>query len=148
MKMAILQRVSPAPEDHHLRPLMTYSSPRRTMLARILVASDDATSGSVIEKQERISPASSGLSHLSFCSSVPYRASTSMLPVSGAEQLNTSGAMGERPMISHSGAYSKLVRPAPCSLSGRNRFHKPAARAFGFSSSMMAAGFQRLPVVI
>ena len=24
-----------------------------------------------------------------------------MLPVSGAEQLNTSGAIGERPMISH-----------------------------------------------
>ena len=31
---------------------------------------------------------------------------TSMLPVSGAEQLNTSGARGERPMISHSWAYS------------------------------------------
>ena len=36
-----------------------------------------------------------------------------MLPVSGAEQLNTSGANGERPMISQSGAYSRLVSPAP-----------------------------------
>ena len=34
-----------------------------------------------------------------------------MLPVSGAEQLNTSGAIVERPMISHSGAYSRLVKP-------------------------------------
>src|SRR5258705_358759 len=41
-----------------------------------------------------------------------------MLPVSGAEQLKTSAAIGERPMISHSGAYSRLVRPAPRSLSG------------------------------
>ena len=36
-----------------------------------------------------------------------------MLPVSGAAQLNTSGAIFERPMISHNGAYSRLVRPAP-----------------------------------
>jgi len=28
MKMQILQRGSPAPDVHHLRPLMTYSSPR------------------------------------------------------------------------------------------------------------------------
>ena len=33
-----------------------------------------------------------------------------MLPVSGAEQLNASGPIGERPMISHSGAYSRLVK--------------------------------------
>jgi hypothetical protein len=32
------------------------------------------------------------------CSSVPYLASTSMLPVSGAEQLHASGARNERPI--------------------------------------------------
>jgi hypothetical protein len=58
-----------------------------------------------------------------------------MLPVSGAAQLNTSGARCERPITSHSGAYSRLVSPAPCSLSGRNRFHSPASRASGLSSS-------------
>ena len=68
-----------------------------------------------------------------------------MLPVSGAEQLKTSGAIGERPMISHKGAYSRLVRPAPCSLSGRNRFHSPAARAFGFNASTSSTGRQRSP---
>ena len=47
-------------------------------------------------------------------------------------------------MISHSGAYSRLVSPAPCSLSGRNRFHSPAARAFGFSSSTIG---RRLPAI-
>ncbi len=55
-----------------------------------------------------------------------------MLPVSGAEQLNTSGAHGTRPMISHSGAYSVLLRPAPYSESGKKRFHSPCALAFVF----------------
>src|SRR5262249_59631105 len=107
IKMAILQRGSPAPEVHHLRPLITYSLPLRTMLDWMLVASEEATSGSVIAKQERISPAKSGRSQRSFCSTLPYRTRTSMLPVSGAEQLKTSGAQGDRPMISQSGAYSR-----------------------------------------
>jgi hypothetical protein len=71
MKMATLHRGSPAPLVHHFRPLTTYSPPSRVMLARMLVASDDATSGSVIAKHERISPASSGRSQRSFCSSDP-----------------------------------------------------------------------------
>src|SRR5207247_596408 len=61
-----------------------------------------------------------------------------MLPVSGAEQLKTSGARGERPMISHRGAYSRFVSPAPYSGSGRKRFHSPAARALALSSSTTA----------
>ena len=70
-----------------------------------------------------------------------------MLPVSGAEQLNTSGAQGTRPMISHSGAYSRLLRPSGARGDlGRNRFHRPAARALGFSSSMILVGTQALPL--
>src|SRR5271167_4458862 len=110
------------------------------MLDSMFVASDEATRGSVIAKHDRISPASSGFRYSSFISGDPYRSSTSMLPVSGAEQLKTSGPSGDRPMISHSGAYSRLVRPAPRVLSGRNRFQRPAARAFGFSSSMTGTG--------
>ena len=98
-----------------------------------------------MQKHDRISPASSGFNHRSFCSAVPYRASTSILPVSGAEQLKTSGAIVERPMTSQSGAYSKLLSPAPYSESGRNKFHNPAARAFGFSSSIMGVGCHRSP---
>ena len=66
-----------------------------------------------------------------------------MLPVSGAEQLKASAAMGERPMISQSGAYSRLVRPAPRSLSGRNRFQRPRSRALALSSSMIGGTCQR-----
>jgi hypothetical protein len=41
------------------------------MVLSMLVASDEATAGSVMAKHERISPASSGLSHCSFCASLP-----------------------------------------------------------------------------
>ncbi len=59
-----------------------------------------------------------------------------MLPVSGAAQFVTVGAScGERPMISASGAYCRLVSPAPYSESGRKRFHRPCLRASAFSSS-------------
>ena len=68
-----------------------------------------------------------------------------MLPVSGALQLKTSGAMGLRPMTSHKGAYSRLVRPAPRSESGRKRFHSPLAFASSLSSSMIGGTDHRLP---
>src|SRR5690606_1956886 len=71
MTMAILEVVVMAPDDHHFLPLITYSSPSRRISQAMLVASEDATSGSVIEKQERISPASSGFSHCSCCSLLP-----------------------------------------------------------------------------
>ena len=70
----------------------------------MFVASDDATSGSVIVNAERIRPSSSGSSHCARCSGDPYRSSTSMLPVSGALQLKTSGAIADRPICSASGA--------------------------------------------
>ena len=70
MKIRILQRGSQAPEVHHLRPLITQSSPWLSR-ASILVASDEATPGSVMAKAERISPLSSGSSQVRFCSSLP-----------------------------------------------------------------------------
>ena len=63
----------------------------------MFLASEEATSGSVMAKAERISPASSGSSHCFFCSGVPTRSSTSMLPVSGALQLRHSEASGFLP---------------------------------------------------
>ncbi|KGC53699.1 hypothetical protein DM75_1832 [Burkholderia mallei] len=67
-----------------------------------------------------------------------------MLPVSGALQLNASGAMNECPISSASGAYSAFDSPAPpCSASGRNRFQRPAARAFAFSVSITSGCRQR-----
>ena len=60
----------------------------------MFLASDEARFGSVMPKQERISPFSNGSSHFSFCSSVPTRSSTSMLPVSGALQFMHCEASG------------------------------------------------------
>ena len=83
------------------------------MRSEMFVASEDATSGSVMAKAERISPSSSGRSHWSCCSVVPNMVRISMLPVSGAEQLQASEAIVLRPMISASGAYSRFVSPGP-----------------------------------
>ena len=70
--------------------------------------------GSVIEKHERMWSLSSGSSQRCLCSSVPYWARISMLPVSGAEQLKTIGETPTlRPMSSHNIPYSQLVRPGP-----------------------------------
>ena len=67
----------------------------------MLRASEEATSGSVMQNADRISPASSGSSHARCCSGVPNMCSTSMLPVSGAAQFMASGASsGERPVNS------------------------------------------------
>src|SRR6478672_9979183 len=99
------------------------------MLVPMLVASLLATSGSVMANAERICPRSKGFSHCSCCSGVPNWASTSMLPVSGAAELRTAGARRmQRPVISASGAYCRLVRPAPCSP-GRKTFQSPRSRA-------------------
>ncbi len=70
----------------------------------MLVASEDATAGSVMQNALRISARSSGSSHCSRCSGVPYFSSTSMLPVSGALELKTRGARNERPIASATGA--------------------------------------------
>ena len=51
MKTKILQSGLPAPVDHHLRPLMTTSSPSTTAVAAMLVASEEATSGSVMRER-------------------------------------------------------------------------------------------------
>ena len=77
------------------------------------VGSEPAVSGSVIEKQERVSPSRSGCSQRSFCSSVPCSARISMLPVSGAAQLKTIGATPLRPISSQSIPYSQLRSPGP-----------------------------------
>ncbi len=97
MTMRILQRGSPAPDDQYFSPVITHSSPSRTARHDSCLASDDATSGSVMMYAERISPLSNGSSHRSFCSGVPTRSSTSMFPVSGAEQFRHSDAIGFLP---------------------------------------------------
>ncbi len=71
MKMMISQRGWVAFVVYHFRPLITYSSPSRTIELSMLVASLEATAGSVIANADRISPASSGDNHRSCCSGVP-----------------------------------------------------------------------------
>ncbi len=105
----------------------------------MFVASDEATSGSVIENAERISPSSSGERKSCLTCSLPYRLRISMLPVSGAAQFSASDAKLSLPSSSEIGAYSRLVifvPGAPGSRCGMNRFHSPRSRAAAFIFSM------------
>src|SRR5712692_777375 len=135
MNMATLQSGCPIPEAHHFLPLRTISPPSTTAVARMLVASEEATSGSVMQKVDRIRPFSKGSSQRCCCSGEPYFHSTSMLPVSGALQLKISGARKLLPISSARGAYSTVFRPAPSVGSGRKRFQRPLERALVLSSS-------------
>src|ERR1035438_16897 len=63
-----------APDDHHFRPLITYSPPSRSILVAMLDASEEATSGSVMQNADLISPSSKGRSQRSRCCSVPTSA--------------------------------------------------------------------------
>ena len=101
-----MHRGSLAPEVHHFLPLITYSSPSLTIDDSILVASDEATAGSVIANAERIVPSSNGFIHSSLTSSEAYLSKVSILPVSGAEQLNASGSNCVLPINSHKCPYS------------------------------------------
>ena len=89
-----------APDENHLWPLITQSSPSRTARVRSVVGSEPGTSGSVIEKNERIRPATSGKSHRSFWSLVPNRWRISALPASGAWQPKISWPHSVRPICS------------------------------------------------
>ena len=49
-------------------------------------------------------------------------------------------------MISHKGAYSRLLRPCGARTDrGKKRFHSPAACALGFKVSINLVGIQALP---
>ena len=81
--ITILQRGSPAPVIHHLRPLMTYVVAVALDRVAMFVASERATSGSVIANAERISPSSSGSQPL-------------LLLLGGAEQVQQLHVAGVR----------------------------------------------------
>ena len=104
MKIPTRQSGWPTPVDHHLRPSSTTSSPSTRAVAAMVEASEEATAGSVMRNALRIRPSSSGSNQRSFCSCDPYLSRTSMFPVSGALQLNTSGARKDRPISSATGA--------------------------------------------
>ena len=137
--IAIAKSAPTAPEVNHLWPLMTHSPSLSSAREWMLVGSEPDVSGSVIEKQLRWWPFSTGSRNFSFCSGVPCSCRISMLPVSGAEQLKTMGDTRLRPMTSQSIPYSQLVRPTPISSSGMKRFQRPSAFAFS-RSSMTASG--------
>ena len=98
----------------------------------MFVASLLATHGSVIVKQDRISPSSSGARNSSCCSGVPNVARISMLPVSGAEQFVGLGrTAGSCPSARTAARTRRSTARARSASSGRNRFHRPRLLRLG-----------------
>ena len=130
MTMKIWQLGFIAPVIHHLRPLMTYSSPSRTIDSADVggVGGGDVGLG---HRERRPDVAVQQRAAASAPSARPCRtcASTSMLPVSGAAQFSAAGRGGccdrrSRRAARTAGSSGR----APCSP-GRKRFHSPRARA-------------------
>jgi hypothetical protein len=86
--MQMAKAAPSAAVENHLWPRMTQLPWSLVAVVPIHVGFEPGNSGSVMVKQLRRSPRTSGLSQRSFCSSVPCSSSTSMLPTSGACTLN------------------------------------------------------------
>ena len=85
-----------APLMNHFRPSMRQPPSTFAAVVDSIDGSDPAPgAGSVIAKQDRISPSASGRRYFSFCSSLATTSSRCMLPSSGAAQLSASGPSSE-----------------------------------------------------
>ena len=131
--------------DPPLAAVEDYSSPSRTMLAWMFVASEDATVGlghrkarADLARQQRLQPA---LPSARRCRNAPAPPCC-RCPAPTVEHLGR-----HRERAAHDFAERRVLqvrKPGAALASGRNRFHKPAARAFGFQLSMIG---DRLPAV-
>ena len=121
-----IANAAPSADDvNHFWPLITKSSPSRTARVASSVGFDPAVSGSVIEKQLRISPSTSGRSQRACCSGVPWRWRISTLPASGACVPNARWPSGERPSASENRPCSTIDRPSPPHSTGAFGAHSP-----------------------
>ena len=111
----------------------------------MLVASDEATSGSVIAKHERISPASSGSSHCRFCSA--RAVADQHFHVAGVGRRAVEDFGREAGDAAHDFAERRVLevgQPGAVLALRQEQIPQPAARAFAFSSSTIG---DRLPAI-
>jgi len=94
--MQIAKPAPCAPLMNHFRPSMHHPPATGVAVVDSIDGSAPAPgAGSVIAKQDRISPAASGRRYFSFCSGLATTDSRCMLPSSGAAQLSASGPSSE-----------------------------------------------------
>ena len=129
-----------APDENHLRPSITHSSPSRTARVFSPVGSEPETSGSVIEKNERSSPATSGRSQRSFCSvgaeQVQDLAVARIRGLAAEDELGPDAAadllveirVGEESLPGPAGFRREVRRPEP-GRRARRRAARPSPRA-------------------
>ena len=135
--MTMRKSATDALEENHLWPSTTHSPAASSSTARVcsVVGSEPALPGSVIENAERRSPASSGCSQRSFCSSLPAIAMSSALPESGGWLPKALGPSGEEPRISCMRPSLTWPKPWPPSSGGRCAAHRPRSRTCSCSGA-------------
>ena len=114
-------------EENHLWPLRTQPSPSRSARVRSSVGSEPALSGSVIEKADFRSPASSGCSQRSFCSSVPASARISRVARVGRLVAERVGRERRRAQDLVHEAELDLAEALPAEVGRQVRGPQPAA---------------------
>ena len=133
-----------APVIHHLRPLMTYSSPSRSIRVAMLVASEEATVGlghrerrADLAVEQRVAATASSARRCRTVRAPPCcrcRGRSSSSPAAARWLL--------RPVISARAAYWRLVRPAHPAHPGGTGSTARALRASARSSPMIGAESQ------
>src|SRR5207302_10341890 len=93
------------------------------------VGSEPATSGSVMAKQDRVTPSHRGRRYFSFWASVAQWRSVCMLPSSGAWQLRTKGPIRVRAASALTAAIAVGPRPMPPHSAGIWGSHTPRSLA-------------------
>ena len=137
-----MQIAKPAPSialANHFRPLMTQSLPSFTAVVDMMTGFEPALFGSVIVKQLRISPRTSGSRNCSFCFSLACACIISMLPASGAWELNAMRPSGLLPISSITRPNFKKWRPPPPTSFGIWSALRPSFLVF--ARSLSTSGF-------
>ena len=119
------ERAPSAPEENHLRPLITHSSPSSIAVVRRSVGSAPGDVRLGHREERAVSPATSGSSQRSFCSAVPNWCRISPLPASGAWQLKTYCAHSDAADLLIEVGVGEEALPVPPASGGRCGAQRP-----------------------
>ena len=135
---------------NHLSPLITQWLPSCTAVVFSAEGSDPAPgAGSVMQKQERMSPLASGRSQRSFCSGVATTSSRWMLASSGAKMCIATGAEQRIAGLLEHHRLADIVEPQPAVFRRgmRRQQSRLAPERHQFAAEFLGRPVRGLPLV-
>ena len=138
---------APSADDaNHLWPRITQSPPSRFAVVPIHTGFEPANSGSVIVKQLRISPATSGRSQRSFCAvgAVPEKE----LHVPDVRRLHVERVVPERRAAQLLAHVRELDEGEPGAAPRRGKVRREEARAARAAADVLERGRDRVPALV